>query len=434
MSLVSSSISMECYSTINVMLTIVPGDTFAFSLNAPSDMGAMAGLDLVTSLHDECFTSLQISHGPFHDKLRHAPPLGSCPYSLPLLAGLLSQELREVEFSFYSFTSEQTRLILSHNAKYRLKLNHCQLELPEDMEAIQGCGPTRLTLCFGDAAASHGQDLFCRTDDWLGFLNVLDTNRLQVLSLCEGLVDTAVCQRLGELPLRHLELRHVKLADGGACLIKSVKEDIGPRGLALLSPLYIARRIFRKPYHWSTFFEHLRGNQNLECLVLDGNTLQQVDWWAMATSLNENVGLKQLRISYGLYITGECWTELMSSIAIHPRLERLFFEIIVASPGWNDSMSILHRTKSLAELVRNNRRIHDIGYSYSFDRQAWEEQVTPELEHNRFIRRFSDLQQVHCQARRASLFGASMNVASKDPKLLWLALSMNQDVISELAN
>jgi len=419
--------------TINILLTIVPGDSFAISLQAASEAEAVACLEFVTSLPDDCFCKVQISHGPFHDKLRHQPPLFDCPFSLPILAKLLSHGPREIEFSFYSFDPEQTGLLLSHTTMYRLKLSHCQLDLPDDMEVIQGRGPIRLTLCFGDALASYGQVLFRNSEDWLTFLGILDTDRLEVLNFCEGLVETSVCQLLGTLPLRHLELRHVKLSDGGASLIQSVKQGVGPRGLALLSPLYMARRIFREPYHWSTFFAHLRGSRNLERLVLDGNTLHQADWWTLADALKENSGLKQLRISYGLRITSECWTELMKAIAHHPSLERLFFEIIVTTPGWNDPASILHRTESLASLVRNNRRIYDIGYSYSFDRLAWNEKVAPELEYNRFLRRYTHLQEMDDPTRRASIIGASLKAVNKDPRLLWLALSMNQDVLSQHA-
>lgn len=433
--LVSSRSLEQSPPILNIELTLAPGDAFSLSFHARCDDYALSCLEYMVDLPDaRRFSKIQLSCGPFHDKFRHKPPLFACPFSFILITKLLRNVTWEVELSFYSFSEEQMRLLLSYDAKYRLKLSHCRLELPPDMKKVEDCGPVKLTLCFGDSCASYGQQVFESAEDWLSFLTILDLERLEELSLCEGLVEIPVCQLLGELPLRNLELRHVKLADGGASLVKSVAAGVGPRGLALSSPLYLGRRIFRDPWNWNTFLSHLSGNHNLKRLIIDGNTLQPSDWWSLADALKTNGGLTQLRISYGLYITSECWNELMSAIAVHPSLEQLFFEIIIATPGWNDPSSMLHRTESLARLVSSNRRIYDVEYSFSFDRQVWDKKVAPQLQHNLCMRRATALQQIRCPSLRVATIGACIEAIPihNDSEQLWLALSMNHDALQEL--
>ncbi len=73
------------------------------------------------------------------------------------------------------------------------------------------------------------------------------------------------CRALAAADLQNLDLPFCGLADGGAALVKSVKDGRGPRGLT------IGRLLLGLPERFLSFINTLRGNTFLERLDLSSD-------------------------------------------------------------------------------------------------------------------------------------------------------------------
>jgi hypothetical protein len=216
--------------------------------------------------------------------------------------------------------------------------------------------------------------------------------------------------------LQNLELPSCELADGGAALVKFVRDGRGPRGLCL------DRSQFVSPERFISFINALRGNTYLQRLDLSNICSGEGSSQALAGALLKNHGL----VHFGLYMYEmDGWNEIMAAISTHPILRTLNFRFNRNSSADNKRA----RTKSVADMLLVNKRVDKIHfYSNTFDRDDWDAFVTPRLDSNLYREYFVAIQKIQDPSTRAANVARALARVKKKPWLVLMVLSQNHDV------
>jgi hypothetical protein len=181
------------------------------------------------------------------------------------------------------FTPEHCRTIASSGIKTNIEF--CCREFQDQGAAFveastarqnETAGPARLRLMYRLLFNDRNLTLFLRQ-------HKLESLELQDVDLSSE--DS--CRAVALAQVRCLTLIECELEDGGAALVESVREGLGPKGLCFLGNL------FDSSERLVAFCNALRGNTNLERLELPCIDDHQVAQ-ALAAALRENKGLVHL--------------------------------------------------------------------------------------------------------------------------------------------
>jgi hypothetical protein len=223
------------------------------------------------------------------------------------------------------------------------------------------------------------------------------------------------------------------LADGGAALVESVRDERGPKGFRFcgddeddddeLLP-------FASPEWCISFLNALRENTYVERLDLsnmhDNDGIPQ----ALASALRENQGLTHLGLR-DCRLDDDCLSELMGAITVHPSLRSLAFEWIhVEHEGPSPSEEKRDRTEALADMLSANQQVEEIPFDdRTFDQTLWDSHIAPALECNLYRKRFVPLQKIGEPSTRAAVVARVLAHVTRNPSLVWMLLSQNHNVL-----
>jgi hypothetical protein len=412
------------------------GSEFILSICAKEREEAVTCLEFLLGLADSYFPKICVCR----DASRRSPKF---PLPNSALEDLLRKEIREITFDHFTFYDEQLRIVWASEQQVKLTFHYCTF-LDDGTETISSSqeeqerlrGPRELTLYF-----LRIDDCFGSVDRGIAFLNRIQNSRLESLDICySGIEDRRVCQALATFSLPKLCITNSSMIDSG----RSIIDNLGRGASSLfLSSEYMTRGRARgkrglNPFEtltqWRSFLNTLRGNNHLECLTLSHHDLGVAEWLTLADALRENQGLVCLTIS-NVVINDDCWNQLLQSVSSHKRLRELNFSNIspTADRRHFSAAKKKCRTKTVHELLSVSTMLDTVCFDPDmYDLGHWERHVRPRLKHNLYRKRFERIQKTESQTlRRAPVIGAGLAAVRTDPALIWLLLSMNQDIVAE---
>jgi hypothetical protein len=369
-----------------------------------------------------------------HDLRIHSSTVEEAIAALDLLAGLQDTYFKGIKLEYYGGRNRICPLRGRHLEIFVRNANQCRILATSGIRTNIGfwnCSFEDGGIAFVEASASRENQesgpaklsifqmlLFGGRN----FSLFLSQHRLESLKLNDiRLLHEESCRAVATADLQNLELRSCELPDGGAALVKSIRNGRGPRGLS------IGRKSFDSAERFISFISALRINTYLERLDLSNiGSRDDVEAQALTTAVLENKGLIHFGLT-GCGLDGHCWDELMAAISTHPSLRTLHFRDFVPSTG-----STKHdRTKAVADMLLVNKHIDAIPFccEVSFDLDGWNALVAPRVECNLYRKRFVAIQKIEALSTRAAILTRALVRVEEKPSLVWMVLSHNHDII-----
>jgi hypothetical protein len=377
-------------------------------IHASTTDEAIAALDLLVGLQDSYFKRIQLD---YFNRINEQPLI--CPLTGHHLENFVRNANRENTFSNMIFTREQCRTLATSGIRTNIGFWNCHFE-DEGLAFLeasaarknQDSGPAKLSI--------RGRLPF----DEGNFRLFLRQHRLESLKLYYiRLRQEESCRVLAAADLQNLELHWCGFVDGGAALVKAVRDGRGSRGLSL------GQGQFDSAERFISFINALRGNTYLQRLELSNISSGDGSSQALARALLEN----KVLVYFGLHMCEkDGWNAIMTAISKHPNLRTLRFRARRA-PSEDTKRA---RTKSVADMLLVNTRVDMIHFdSDTFDRDDWDALVAPRLECNHYRDWFFSIQKIQDPSTRAAVVARALARVERKPSLVWMVLCESQDVI-----
>jgi hypothetical protein len=149
-------------------------------------------------------------------------------------------------------------------------------------------------------------------------------------------------------------------------------------------------------------------------------------------ALANNRGLVELNLE-DISISDQNWSILCESMKAHPTLTTLGLEDTRPwSPDgvptiMSDEQKI-HRTRALAEMMKENKAVHTVFFSANDrDQQIYTEEIHPYRVTNIYRPRVLDVKKTQDRPFREKVLGRAVYSVRSNPNLVWMLLSENVD-------
>jgi hypothetical protein len=175
----------------------------------------------------------------------------------------------------------------------------------------------------------------------------------------------------------------------------------------------------------------LRGNSRLKSWRPNLSINREVanrEVLAIMDALQENKGLVDLDLCYGLHENDETWGAICDSLKAHPTIEVLDLRADHADTTTAPAV-LKFRMQLLLDMVKVNMSIRTIHLnSYHSQHEIFRESIIPCLEMNNLRSRVRAIQKTLPVMYRAKVLGRALLAARKDVNLFWMLLSGNAEV------
>jgi hypothetical protein len=340
-----------------------------------------------------------------------------CPFGANILETMLLNSARRISFKHMIFTPDHCRILASSGTKTSIEFYLCEFQ--DEGAAFVEASAARQDETSGPAKLRFWGSSPFNDRNWALFLS---QHKLESLDLgCVHLKSEVSCRAVATAGVRCLTLNNeCELEDGGAALVESVRQGIGPKGLCFDgNPFDSSERLV-------TFMSALRGNTNLERLELPPIDDSQVKQ-ALVAALHENKGLVHLDVYFYELVDSDI-TELLESISLHPSLLSLELTMCTSDADLKRRREF---TKAAADMLSVNERVQVISFRANmFDEDDWDAFVAPRLECNLYREQFLSIQKVGEASTRAAVLARTLAKFSSKPHLVWMLLNENRDIVS----
>jgi hypothetical protein len=385
------------------------------SIHASTPEESIICLDYLVGLQDTHFEMMALLYKD-GEEARH------CPFGANILEKMLQKSARRISFTLMIFTPDHCRILASSGTKTNIEFYRCEFQ--DEGAAFVEASASRQDETSGPAMLRFMQSNPFNDRNWALFLS---HHKLESLELDGVDLESEVsCRAVATSKVRCLTFsEECELEDGGAALIESVKEGLGPKGLCFdCDPFDSQERLV-------TFVSALRGNTNLERLELPliDEDIQQTQ--ALVAALRENKGLVHLKVKYFRLLDDSDITELLESISLHPSLRSLDFEMQHFFIGGTDLKKRREFTKAVTDMLSVNERVQVMSFcGNTFDEEDWDAFVAPRLECNLYREQFLWIRTIEEASTRAAVLARTLAKFSSKPHLLWMLLNQNRDILS----
>jgi hypothetical protein len=381
------------------------------SIHASTREEAIICLDYLVGLKDTHFETMMLSYIDDDDVLL-------CPFGAGILEKILQNSARRIIFSSMIFTRDHCRTLASSGTKTNIEFYECEFqdEGAAFVEASAGrqdetSGPAKLRFAYNNPFNDRNWALF------------LSQHKLESLDLHGLDLNSEVsCRAVATAKVRCLTVEFCGLEDGGAALAESVKQGRGPK------ELFLRGNPFPSSQSHLAFMNALRGNENLERLHLRDRIDDEQETRALAAALHENKGLIHLTVHFPVLDDSDR-TELLKAIYLHPSLRSLDLRMDCTGINLKKRREF---TKSVADMLSVNERVEAVSFhDNTFDTEAWDTFVSPRLKCNKYRKLFPSIQTIEeASTRRAAVLGRALAKFASKPRLVWMLLNQNHDIVS----
>jgi hypothetical protein len=384
---------------------------YILSIHASTLEDSLICLDYLVGLKDAHFEEISLTYKD------HAMQVRLCPFGANTLEKMIQNSARRIRFNKLIFTPDHCRTLASSGTKTDIFFYQCQFQdggaaFVEASAALQGetSGPAKLHI--------FGRRNILFNARYLSLF--LSQHKLDSLELANiNLKSEVSCRAVATAEVRCLSLGYCRLEDEGASLIESVRHGRGPKELSFSNG-----HPFGSTESFVTFMNALRGDEHLKQLKLPMIYDQQVTQ-ALVAALHENKGLVHLTVSFPVLDDSDR-TELLDAISLHPSLCSL--DLQMHSTDIDPKKRI---TKAVADMLSVNDRVQAVSFhNDTFDLDDWNTNVSPRLECNLYRKRFLSVQKIGEASTRAAVLARALATFSSKPRLAWMLLNQNHDIVS----
>jgi hypothetical protein len=388
------------------------------SIHASTLEEAIVCLNYLLDLKDTHFVAMGIA---YKDDIRVYQGIRLCPLGADSLEKMLLQNAERLNiFNNMIFTPDHCRTLATSGIETNIEFCVCAFQ--DGGVAYVEASTARQDETSGPAILGFFYRLPFNDINWALFLSQHKLKSLEIRGI--HLNSEVGCRAVATAQVQCLTFTdQCELEDGGAALVESVRQGLGPKGL-FFDGLRNDGHPFDSSERLVTFISALRCNTNLERLELPRIKDRQVTQ-ALAAALHENKGLVHLAVYFSVLDDSDR-TELLKAISLHPSL----CSLDLRCPR-SDAKERQNSTKAVADMLSVNERIDVMSFHRpSFDKDDWNMYVVPRLECNVYRKRFPSIHKIGEASTRAAVLARALEKFSSKPHLVWMLLNQNLDIVS----